>query len=191
MYGSGILKTLAMTFYHFLMTYVEDVRAWGRRHKRNKDQAAPQRRPTHGVFTQRYPEERPVLPERYRSLPLFVIDGQTEQLRCTACGICAQICPVQCIWIERAKDPDTGRPRRYPLTYNLDPTLCMSCGYCAEFCPFDAIKMDQEFELATYRRPGFVSARDLAKPESYHARIHPTDYAQETQPKPPVDDPDV
>jgi NADH-quinone oxidoreductase subunit I len=151
MYGSGILKTLAMAFRHFLMTYVEDIRGWFRQSghidiDRAPDPAGPQ--------------------GRYCSLPFFVIDAGTEQLRCTACGICAQICPVQCIWIERAKDPDTGRPLRYPLTYYVDTTLCMSCGYCAEFCPFDAVKMGQEFDAASYGRPGFVSARQLAKPES-------------------------
>ncbi len=28
----------------------------------------------------------------------------------------------------------------------------MNCGYCAEFCPFDAIKMDHDYELASYDR---------------------------------------
>lgn len=181
MYGSGVLKTLAITLHHFLMTYVEDIRGWwGGRGKRDGDQAEHRGR-GEGVFTIQYPSERRELPERYRNLPFFVIDAETEQLRCTACGICAQICPVQCIWIERAKDPETGRPRRYPLAYYLDVSLCMSCGYCAEFCPFDAIKMDQDFELASYSRPGFVSARDLAKAESYHAEIHPTAYAKEKE----------
>jgi NADH-quinone oxidoreductase subunit I len=59
----------------------------------------------------------------------------------------------------------------------------MTCGFCAEFCPFDAIKMDKDFELASYSRPGFVSAKDLAKPEAYHAAIHPTAYAEEAAKK--------
>lgn len=175
MYGWGIIKTLGMTFYHFIMTYVGDFQALARRLRGDK---TPVPRKT-GVFTIQYPNERRSLPERYRSLPFFVIDAETEQLRCTACGICAQVCPVQCIWIERAKDPETGRPRRYPQSYHLDVSLCMSCGYCAEFCPFDAIKMDHDFEIAQYTRPGFMSARQLAQPEAYHAEIHPTDYAEE------------
>jgi len=175
MYGWGILKTLGMTLHHFIMTYVGDIQAWLQR-RRELPAATPGRA---GIFTIQYPSERRELPERYRNLPFFVIDAQTEQLRCTACGICAQICPVQCIWIERARDPETGRPRRYPLSYYLDVSLCMSCGYCAEFCPFDAIKMDHDFEMARYRRPGFMSARDLAKPEAYHAAIHPAGYAEE------------
>ena len=179
MYGLGILKTLAHTLYHFVMTYVDDIRrGWKNRYTRNhldERQGAD----AQGIFTVQYPRERRPLPERYRNLPFFVIDAETERLRCTACGVCAQICPTQCLWIERARDPETGRPRRYPVTYYVDVSLCMSCGYCAEFCPFDAIKMDQEYELASFSRPGFMSARDLAKPESYHAEIHPTAYAEE------------
>ena len=184
MYGWGIIRTLWMTLYHFIMTYVEDLRDWRSARSRRPvaDSLGPvsSPSPTHGVFTVQYPDERRELPERSRSLPFFVIDEKTEQLRCTACGICAQICPVQCIWIERAREPETGRPRRYPVSYYLDISQCMSCGYCAEFCPFDAIKMDKVFELATYDRPGFVSAKDLARPEAYHAEIHAAAYAAET-----------
>lgn len=186
MYGWGVIGTLGMTLYHFIMTYVEDLRDWlGRRHGNGASAGAPDgsEEHLHGVFTYNYPAERRELPERYRNLPFFVIDAETSQLRCTACGICAQICPTQCIWIERAKEPETGRPRRYPISYYLDVSLCMTCGFCAEFCPFDAIKMDKDYELASYSRLGFVSARDLAKPESYHAQIHPTAYAEEKEDK--------
>lgn len=178
MFGSGILKTLAITIHHFIMTYVDDVQRWlGRGGDRTM--RAMEGLPGDGVFTNQYPSERPTLPERYRNLPFLVIDAETEQLRCTACGVCAQICPTQCIWIERAKEPESGRPRRYPMAYNIDISICMSCGFCAEFCPFNAIKMDKDYEIATYSRPGFVSARDMAKPESYHATIHPQAYAEE------------
>lgn len=119
------------------------------------------------------------MPERARILPFLVIDQETKALRCTACGVCAQACPVQCIWIERATDPETGRSLRKPASYHLDISLCMSCGFCAELCPFDAIKMDQNYELSSYTRPGFVDMQAQAKPESYHAKLHPTAYAQE------------
>jgi NADH-quinone oxidoreductase subunit I len=175
--GWGVLKTLVMTLGHFVMTYVEDVQAWTERlgggRLRGADASAARRR---GIFTIQYPAERRALPEAYRNLPFFVIDAETSQLRCTACGICAQICPVQCIWIERATEPESGRPRRYPVSYYLDTSLCMTCGLCAEFCPFDAIKMDHDYEVAAYRRPGFVSAKELAKPESYDAELHPSAY---------------
>lgn len=179
MYGWGILKTLGMTLHHFIMTYVGDIQAWLQR-RRGLPAATPGRA---GIFTIQYPSERRELPERYRNLPFFVIDAQTEQLRCTACGICAQICPVQCIWIERARDPETGRPRRYPLSYYLDVSLCMSCGYCAEFCPFDAIKMDHDYELASYDRTTahIFDKQRLSKEFRYWQSIAPTRAAEEAE----------
>ncbi|TFG71120.1 MAG: 4Fe-4S dicluster domain-containing protein [Anaerolineales bacterium] len=178
MYGWGVMKTLAIAVRHFVLTYVDDFK-YGFKRYTPKNLAQRQGPDGRGIYTVQYPEERLPLPERSRNQPFFVIDAQTEQMRCTACGLCAQMCPSQCIWIERAQDPETGRPRRYPVKYTIDISMCMGCGYCAEFCPFDAIKMDSVYELASYTRPGFADAMDMAKPESYHAAIHPTDYAAE------------
>lgn len=179
MYGWGVVKTLGVAVYHFVMTYVEDARmGFG---KRYTPERMEERQGAHGggIFTVQYPKERRPLPERARILPFLVIDAETQQLRCTACGICAQVCPVQCLWIERASDPETGKPQRFPASYHLDPSLCMSCGFCAEFCPFDAIKMDQDYEFSSYTRYGFWGMEKLSKPESYHAALHPAEYAAE------------
>jgi NADH-quinone oxidoreductase subunit I len=171
--GVGVVKTLAIALGQFVMTYVADVRAWIDRLR-----GVPASSTYHsGALTIRYPYERPAIPETYRNTPFLIIDAETSRLRCIACGVCAQICPVQCIWIERATDPETGRPRRHPVSFYVDVSLCMACGMCAEFCPFEAIKMDHAYELACYQRPGFVSARDLAKPEAYDMEIHRSDYA--------------
>ncbi len=179
MYGWGVLKTLGIALKHFVLTYVDDVRLGFHKRYTPAHLAERQGVDAAGVFTVQYPRERLALPERSRNLPFLVVDAQTEALRCVACGICAQICPVQCIWIERAKDPESGRPLRFPAQYHLDISLCMACGFCAEFCPFDAIKMDHDYEVAVYTRPGFVSADRLAKPEAYHAQLHPLGYAAE------------
>jgi NADH-quinone oxidoreductase subunit I len=178
MYGWGVFKTMAIALRHFVMTFVDDARYALRRNSLN-ELSGHQGPAGQGIYTVQYPGERLPLPERSRNLPFLLIDAETELPRCTACGVCAQMCPVQCIWIERAQDPDTGRPLRYPVKYTIDISLCMGCGFCAEFCPFNAVKMDNDFELAGYKRPGFVNALSTAKPESYHAQIHPTDYAEE------------
>jgi NADH-quinone oxidoreductase subunit I len=59
----------------------------------------------------------------------------------------------------------------------------MNCGYCAEYCPFDAIKMDHDYELASYdRTEAHIFDKDrLDKPVEYYAGICPTDYAAEEQ----------
>ena len=57
----------------------------------------------------------------------------------------------------------------------------MNCGYCAEYCPFDAIKMDHDYELASYDRTTdhICNKARLDMPQSYYASIRPTDYAAE------------
>jgi len=61
----------------------------------------------------------------------------------------------------------------------------MSCGLCAEFCPFDAIKMDQDYELSSFERFNTLvyGKAKLTRPDTYHASIHPTDWARELQDK--------
>jgi NADH-quinone oxidoreductase subunit I len=54
----------------------------------------------------------------------------------------------------------------------------MNCGLCAEFCPFDAIKMDHDYELASFSR-NVLTLSDLAKPVSYYEKIRPLNAARE------------
>jgi NADH-quinone oxidoreductase subunit I len=114
--------------------------------------------------------------------PVLIYEAATGEERCTACGICAKVCPTQCIWIVRAKGPD-GRPSPHPEEFVIDESICMSCGSCAEFCPFDAIKMDHRFEMATYERMETLvhHKKDLRVSSDYYAKIRPTDAAAEDE----------
>ena len=109
-----------------------------------------------------------------------VRNGEKNQ-RCTSCGICAKVCPPQCIWIVRTSDPVTGRPVPSPAEFYIDVDICMNCGLCAEYCPFDAIKMDHDYEIASYNRhrDNIYDINKLSKPVSYYAKIRPTNYARE------------
>ena len=104
-----------------------------------------------------------------------------KQDRCTSCGICAKVCPPQCIWIVRTNDPNTGRPVPEPAEFYIDVDICMNCGLCAEYCPFDAIKMDHDYEIAVYDRykNNIYNKEKLSKPVSYYASIRPVNYQRE------------
>ena len=179
MYGLGLIKGLAVTMRHFIESFTYDRKPWEPRYSEEwleKHQDVEGK----GFFTIQYPEQKRKITEHFRFLPMLVYEETTDNLRCTACGICARVCPPQCIWIQRATD-DKGRPQARPAGFWIDATICMSCGYCAEFCPFDAIKMNQEHEIpATDRdKEMFYDLDKLAKPVDYYAEIHPTDYARE------------
>jgi NADH-quinone oxidoreductase subunit I len=181
MSGKGILKGLAVSLKHFLLTYLDDVIWLGRRYKTEKGIAHRSGKDARGIFTIQYPEEKLPLPEEFRYIPFLVYDeGQNgeKNLRCTSCGICSKVCPPQCIWIFRSSDPATGRPIPDPAMYFIDGDMCMNCGLCAEFCPFDAIKMDHDYELASFKR-NIYNKEKLEKSTEYYAGIRPLNSQKE------------
>lgn len=184
MNGLGIIKGLGVTLKHFFDTYWEDLKWIGKRYTTAEGVARRSSSKTRGIFTVQYPEEKLFIPEEFRYLPFLVYDvgPKSEQVdRCTSCGICAKVCPPQCIWIERTNDPKTGRPIPAPAEFYIDVDICMNCGLCAEYCPFDAIKMDHDFEIASYNRMDhhIYNKAKLSKPASYYASIRPKNFALE------------
>ncbi|MCW5553277.1 MAG: 4Fe-4S dicluster domain-containing protein [Verrucomicrobiae bacterium] len=163
MLGEGIIKGMAETARNFLGSYVSDER----------------------LTTVQYPEERIPQTENARQFPFLVHDGEDwhKGLRCVACQICEKECPPKCIYIEKSKDkkPDyVGKPQFYPAVFDIDLAVCMSCQICVEVCPFDAIKMNIEYELSTADRFGglLVNKQQLARPNAYFHKIHPTEAAE-------------
>jgi NADH-quinone oxidoreductase subunit I len=158
MLSGGIIKGLIETARNFLGSYRDPAR----------------------FVTIQYPEQSRAHPENNRNFPFLVFDGEDSRngLRCVACKICEKECPPQCIYIVPERDP-RGRPRKHPAIFDLDISVCMSCQICVEVCPFDAIKMDQVFELSRPDRFGkfLLHKPDLAKPNAYYQRIHPSEAA--------------
>jgi NADH-quinone oxidoreductase subunit I len=184
MFGLGLIKGLSVTMRHFIESYVHDrnpIRWFSL--KGRYDQEWLEKRQSvdgKGIFTIQYPEQKREITENFRMTPMLIYDETPDEPRCTACGICARVCPPQTIWIQRATDA-RGRPKARPAAFFIDACICMSCGFCAEFCPFDAIKMNQEHEFAyTDRDEGmFYNMERLLKPVDYYASLHPTDHARE------------
>jgi NADH-quinone oxidoreductase subunit I len=163
MLGKGILKGMAETARNFIGSYTSEER----------------------LVTVQYPEERLPQKEAARNFPFLVYDGDEWQkgLRCVACLICEKECPPQCIFIvkDTAKKPDyTGKLQFQPKVFDIDTSVCMSCQICVEVCPFDAIKMDVEYELSTEDRFDalLLHKAELAKPNGYYQKIHPTEAAE-------------
>lgn len=115
MYGQGLIKGLGITLKHF----------FGKK------------------ITQQYPEERPVLPDRFKgSLTLKVP-------KCIACGLCSNACPNHVIKVESVKDENNKKK----LTgYKVMLERCLFCGFCVEACPTKALLWTKEFELTKFYR---------------------------------------
>lgn len=91
-----------------------------------------------GHRTGRFPEEAPVLPERFRGLP------EIQPAPCEGgCRRCAEACPFGAVTLEG------GRPR-------LDMGLCLFCGDCAAACPRDVLRFTRDYRLAARTREGLT-----------------------------------
>jgi len=181
MFGKGIIKGLGVSLKRFFETYLDDLAWMGKRYRTDEGIAHRAGKDARGIFTVQYPEEKIPVPEEFRCVPFLVYDEDlngVKEMRCTSCGICAKVCPPQCIWIVRSTDPSTGRPIPDPAQFTIDADICMNCGLCAEFCPFDAIKMDHDYELASCMRNIYNMDR-LSKPAKYYEYIRPVNAKRE------------
>ncbi|XWX05123.1 4Fe-4S binding protein [Aggregatilineales bacterium SYSU G02658] len=189
MNGIGFVKGMLVTLRHFVNTYVDDLRYGFRKYSPDVDNfETRQGTKAEGAFTVQYPEEKLAMPERFRFVPFLVVNDYDHPEApgkdwCTSCGICAKVCPPQCIWIVRSNDPVTGRPVPEPEAFFIDIDICMNCGFCAEFCPFDAIKMDHDYELSSYDRTTnhVFDKQKLSKEFKYWKTIAPTRAVEEMQ----------
>ncbi len=183
LYGLELLRGLTITLGHFVTSYTAGLKRTFRNRLRGPFRQHPGQK---GIFTVQYPDERLKPPERFRVLPVLIFDGKKGEKwtqateRCTACGICAKVCPPQCIWIVQAKDAG-GKPIAKASEFYVDVDVCMNCGFCAEYCPFDAIKMDHDFELGGGERmKSHIHDIDrLHVSTEYYAETHPKAWAEE------------
>lgn len=96
--------------------------------------------------TLQYPDERWVMPERFKG---FIVN---DTHRCDACLRCAKVCPVDCIYIEtvgKGKD-------RYMYRYAVDYNKCIWCSLCTIECPTDAVQHSLDYDHSVYDRKRFV-----------------------------------
>ena len=54
--------------------------------------------------TLQYPDERPVIPERYRGVPTLVKDPN-DRVKCVSCQLCEFVCPPKAIRIKPGEIP--------------------------------------------------------------------------------------
>jgi NADH-quinone oxidoreductase subunit I len=102
------------------------------------------------AFTQHfeYPERPVPINSRYRGFHRF------DLTTCIGCDKCARACPVDCIYIDKEKNP-VGKGFRV-TGFKIDYTKCMFCALCVDPCPVDCIFMGSTFDLSTYTRDNCV-----------------------------------
>ena len=108
-----------------------------------------------GTFTRHfeYPEKPVPVHARYRGFHRF------DLTTCIGCDKCARACPVDCIYIDKIKNP---HGKGFQVNgFKIDYTKCMFCALCVDPCPVDCIFMGSTHDLSCFTRDGCVV--DFAK----------------------------
>jgi NADH-quinone oxidoreductase subunit I len=100
------------------------------------------------TVTVQYPEQRLSFAPRYRGIHEFEAD------KCIACDMCAKACPVDCIYIDKMKNP-VGKGFRV-TGFKIDYTKCMFCALCVDPCPVDCIFMGSTYDQSCFSRDGCI-----------------------------------
>ncbi|OMH36135.1 NADH-quinone oxidoreductase subunit NuoI [Motiliproteus sp. MSK22-1] len=108
------------------------------------------------IDTVEYPDEQPYLAPRYRGRIVLTRDPDGEE-RCVACNLCAAVCPVDCIALQKTED-ENGRWRAEFFRINF--SRCIFCGLCEEACPTYAIQLTPDFEICEYQRPNLIYEKE-------------------------------
>lgn len=98
-----------------------------------------------------YPEERRVLPARFRGRHVLH-RYENGQERCVGCFLCAGACPADAIYIEAEENTEANRVspgERYARIFDVNLLRCIFCGYCEQACPTGAITLENIYELSS------------------------------------------
>jgi len=109
----------------------------------------------HRRETVQYPEQKPYLSPRYRGRIILSRDPDGAE-RCVSCNLCAAVCPVDCISLQKTEE----QGRWYPEYFRINFSRCIFCGLCEEACPTYAIQLTPDFEMSEYERPNLVYEKE-------------------------------
>lgn len=89
------------------------------------------------------------LPARTRGLLFNDID------RCTGCGDCTDVCPVDCI--ELVTEQGLDQSKKWVSVFNIDFGRCIFCGLCVDVCEPGSLVHSKQFEGAVYELKDLVT----------------------------------
>ncbi|MBC8412712.1 MAG: NADH-quinone oxidoreductase subunit NuoI [Nitrospira sp.] len=109
------------------------------------------------AVTRQYPKEKREPFIGSRGLHALVRDSNSGKEKCVGCGLCAAMCPSECIHIYTSEGDDN---EKVVDRYEIDLLRCVFCGLCVEACPYAALVQTEHFEYSGYTRAEFYYTKD-------------------------------
>ncbi|MBI4654533.1 MAG: NADH-quinone oxidoreductase subunit NuoI [Nitrospirae bacterium] len=109
------------------------------------------------AVTRQYPYEKREAAAGFRGLHALVRDKETGAAKCVGCGLCAAMCPSQCIHIYTIEGEDH---KKVVDRYEIDVLRCVFCAFCVEACPFGAISLTEHYEYSDYAKDAFYMTKE-------------------------------
>ncbi len=111
---------------------------------------------SHAV-TRQYPKEKREPFPGSRGLHALVRDAETGKEKCVGCGLCAAMCPSQCIYIYTTEGEEN---KKIVDRYEIEVLRCVYCAFCVEACPFAALVLTEHYEYSDYSRDAFYYTKE-------------------------------
>jgi NADH-quinone oxidoreductase subunit I len=109
------------------------------------------------AVTRQYPSEKREPFPGARGLHALVKDEATGKAKCVGCGLCAAMCPSQCIYIYTREGEDY---KKIVDRYEIDVLRCVFCAFCVEACPYGAVALTGHYEYSDYSRDVFYYTKE-------------------------------
>ena len=109
------------------------------------------------AVTRQYPEEKITPPPGARGLHALTRNESTGEAVCVGCGLCAAMCPTNCISIYTSEGEDH---KKIVDRYEVNTLRCLFCALCVEACPYGAVLLTPHFEYSGYSREEFIYTKD-------------------------------
>jgi NADH-quinone oxidoreductase subunit I len=110
------------------------------------------------AVTRQYPTEKRDPVPGARGLHALVRNPVTGREKCVGCGLCAAICPSQCIYIYTSEGEDH---QKVVDRYEIEVLRCVYCALCVEACPYGAVVLTPHFEYSGYTREEFYYTKEM------------------------------
>lgn len=110
-----------------------------------------------------YPEQTRPVSAVYRGWHVLKRDEKGRE-NCTACGLCAVVCPAEAITMTAAErkrgEENLYREEKYASVYEINMLRCIYCGLCEEACPKEAIFLTDRLVPSDMLRANFIFGKD-------------------------------